>query len=148
MGASSEPASLDASRRRGPGRPFAPGVSGNPTGLPKDLSLAVIEARRLALSYAPRAIERLGELLDSEDPRVVAVAATALLDRGGVRPHTADLPVEAAPPPADVEDLRRRLAERVAGLASSEAHVAGMYPPPEPPHDAREVSAPQPGERP
>ena len=42
---------------------------------------------RLARALAPRAVERLGELLESEDERVAAVAANALLDRAFGRPQ-------------------------------------------------------------
>ncbi len=93
-------------------------MSGNPSGLPKDIAPAVAEARRLALSYAPRALKRLGELLDSDDERVVATAAEALLDRAGLKPYALEPERhEVAVATVDVDALRATLAARVAGLA-------------------------------
>lgn len=73
-------------RRRGPGRPWPKGVSGNPDGLPP----LVVKARALALAHAPRAVEKLAELLENADPRVALAAAEGLLDRAGVRPVALD----------------------------------------------------------
>lgn len=70
-----------SSQRRGPGRRWKKGQSGNPGGIPA----AVLEARRLALEHAPKAIRRLAALLDSKDPRVRLAAAEGLLDRAGVK---------------------------------------------------------------
>ena len=61
---------------------WLPGRSANPgdrTGVP-----AVIKAKLRELS--PRAVERLGELLDSEDERIRLEAAKAILDRHLGRP--------------------------------------------------------------
>ena len=62
---------------------FAPGVSGNPCGRPKD------EARvaELARSYTAEAIDTLVELMRyGKDDRVRGTAAQALLDRGWGKP--------------------------------------------------------------
>ena len=62
---------------------FAPGVSGNPGGRPKD------EARvaELARSYTIEAINTLVELMrHGKDDRVRGTAAQALLDRGWGKP--------------------------------------------------------------
>ena len=62
---------------------FAPGVSGNPGGRPKD------EARvaELARSYTAEAIDTLVELMrHGKDDRVRGTAAQALLDRGWGKP--------------------------------------------------------------
>ncbi len=72
------------------GRPWKPGQSGNPSGLPKDIAPAIMEARRLSLSHAPKAIARLAELLDDKDPRVRLAAAEGILDRAGVKPIALD----------------------------------------------------------
>lgn len=63
------------------GRPFAKGKSGNPSGVPKK----VREVRKLAQKYAPEAIMRLVELMESEDEAIAGRAACAILDRAGVR---------------------------------------------------------------
>ena len=69
---------------------WLPGRSANPgdrTGVP-----AVIKAKLRELS--PRAVERLGELLDSDDERIQFEAAKAILDRHLDRPAIqADLTV-------------------------------------------------------
>lgn len=104
--------------RRVIGRPWKPGQSGNPSGMPKDIAPLVLEARRLALSYAPRAIERLAELVGSKDERVAVAAAEGLLDRAGLRPYALEPERhEVAVAAVDVDALRATLAARVAGLA-------------------------------
>lgn len=62
--------------------PFEPGQSGNPGGRPKENA----EVKRLAREHGPRAIERLAELMNGDDPRVSVSAAQALLDRGYGKP--------------------------------------------------------------
>jgi hypothetical protein len=64
------------------GRRWQAGQSGNPGGLPA----YVRSVRLLAGQKSPRAMQRLAELLEVEDPRVVISAATAILDRAGVTP--------------------------------------------------------------
>lgn len=101
--------------RRVIGRPWKPGQSGNPSGLPRDIPAAVHECRRLALSHVPRAVQRLAELLDSSDERVVAAAATAIMDRAGVAPRAWEgerLEVAVV----DVDALRAKVEERLARL--------------------------------
>src|SRR3954451_7814999 len=62
---------------------FKPGESGNPGGRSK----LVAQVERLALSYAPEAVEELRRLaLKAKSERVRAFAAVALLDRGMGRP--------------------------------------------------------------
>lgn len=59
-------------------KPFVKGVSGNPGGRPgvnKD-------AKKLAKANCHKAMQRLIELLDDEDSRVVIAAAREILDRG------------------------------------------------------------------
>jgi HEAT repeat protein len=58
------------------------GESGNPGGRPRENA----EIKRLAREHAQRAIERLAELMNGDDPRVAVSAAQALLDRGFGKP--------------------------------------------------------------
>jgi hypothetical protein len=68
-------------RRRGPGRPFSKGTSGNPTGRPKG------DVQALAREHTPTAIAALVAALSNERERVPA--AVALLDRGWGKPAQA-----------------------------------------------------------
>jgi hypothetical protein len=71
-------------QRRGPGRPFQPGASGNPGGRAKPGSLDIAA---LARSHAPEAIAALVRGL--KDPKHYVHAAQVLLDRGfGRAPQT------------------------------------------------------------
>lgn len=74
-------------KRRGPGKPFAAGQSGNPGGRPKTIA----EVRELARSYTVEAIEAMAQIMlagESEAARVAA--AEKVLDRGwGKAPVTA-----------------------------------------------------------
>jgi hypothetical protein len=71
-------------RRRGPGRPFSKGQSGNPEGRPK----VVFEIQNLAKQYGPAAIAKLAEMAglasgtpaEAETARIAALKE--LLDRG------------------------------------------------------------------
>ncbi len=56
---------------------FAPGVSGNPGGRPK----VTAEAKDALRAALPRAIQRLRELMDSDDERVALSACQAVIDR-------------------------------------------------------------------
>src|SRR5262245_48795445 len=67
-------------RRRGPGRPFAPGQSGNPLGRPR----AALDVQAMARAHTTQAVATLVKALD--DPRHRVAAAQALLDRGWGRP--------------------------------------------------------------
>ena len=62
--------------------PFKKGQSGNPGGRPKE----VAEVRRLAQEHGPAAIERLVELMASENERTAVAACEAVLNRGYGRP--------------------------------------------------------------
>jgi hypothetical protein len=64
-------------------RRWKPGQSGNPSGHTAEYG----EVVALARSLSPRAIERLGQLMESEDERVAAVACNAILDRAFGRPQ-------------------------------------------------------------
>ena len=62
--------------------PFKKGQSGNPGGRPKE----VAEVRRLAQDHGSAAIERLVELMGSENERTAVAACEAILNRGYGRP--------------------------------------------------------------
>jgi len=74
-------------RRRGQGRPFTPGVSGNPGGRPVNDTTTLKE---MARERTERALKVLDEALDSKDERVRISAANALLDRGWGKPASVD----------------------------------------------------------
>ena len=62
-------------------KPFQRGVSGNPGGKPKGE-----DVRYLARKNTRRAMERIVELIDDEDPRVALMAAKEVLDRAYGKP--------------------------------------------------------------
>lgn len=59
------------------------GQSGNPKGRAVEDSS---EIKALARKHCPRAIERLREWMESDNPKASAYAASALLDRGYGKP--------------------------------------------------------------
>lgn len=68
---------------QGPGRPFQPGVSGNPNGRPK----IIAEVRDLARRHTADAIAALVAIMrEGESDAARVSAANALLDRGYGRP--------------------------------------------------------------
>lgn len=69
-------------KQRGRSGRFAPGVSGNPGGRPRD----VHGIRELARESGPEAIQTLKDLMKSSDERVRLSASVALLDRGFGKP--------------------------------------------------------------
>lgn len=62
--------------------PWEPGQSGNPAGRKRENE----EIKALARQHCPRAIERLAEIMDGDDPRAAAAASNSLLDRGYGKP--------------------------------------------------------------
>jgi hypothetical protein len=71
-------------RRRGPGRPWGQGQSGNPGGRPKKdpVLLDVLKGN------TEKAVKRLVELIDSYDERIALSAVNSLLDRVWGRAET------------------------------------------------------------
>ena len=89
------------------GRPFRKGQSGNPAGRPK----AVADIRDLAKQHGPAAIQILFAIAQNgKTPAAARVsAATAILDRGYVRPAQPLVGDEESPPIGlSVEDQRRK----------------------------------------
>lgn len=111
-------------RRRGPGRPFQPGQSGNPGGMPRGIAGRIMRARRLALRHAPKAIATLAALLDDPEASVRQAAAESLLDRAGLKPFSLEPERhEVAVAAVDVEGLRESLAQRFLALTATRAPV-------------------------
>lgn len=67
-------------------KPFQKGISGNPGGRPK----AEKDVKAFALKNTKRAMERIVELIEDEDPRVALMAAKEVLDRAYGKPKVAD----------------------------------------------------------
>ena len=68
-------------RRRGPGRPFE---KGNKAAVGHSVQSASVRA--MARSYARESIDRLAELINSEDGHVAVAACKVILDRGYGKP--------------------------------------------------------------
>ncbi len=84
--------------------PFTKGKSGNPGGRPRE----VAEIRTLAKQHGPAAIERLAELMQSENERTAVAACEAILSRGYGRPaQSVTLAGEEDGPPVQLEGVVR-----------------------------------------
>lgn len=107
---------------------FMPGTSGNAGGRPKPPD----GLRTRLAELSPRAIERLGELLDSDDERVRLEAARTILDRHlGRPPIQADINLRRGDDQhiaALLETARRRAMEPIL-LEDDEVEVVGLAPP-------------------
>jgi hypothetical protein len=102
---------------------WRPGQSGNPGGHSGLYGEAVKLARGLSL----RAVQRLGELMESEDERVSVVACNAVLNRAFGTPRAAEAPKD---------DMAARLAnmsreERLAEMMRLLERVQRCLPPSE-----------------
>lgn len=75
--------------------PFQPGQSGNPGGRPKD-DPEVKEVKELAKQKSKRAIERLVEWMESENPKASVAACNSIMDRGIGKPAQ-DLTISGNP---------------------------------------------------
>ena len=62
---------------------FKPGTSGNPSGGPRGIG----DVRALSRSYTKRAVERLAEWMEDENPKASVSACVALLNRGWGMPQ-------------------------------------------------------------
>jgi len=108
-------------------RQFKPGQSGNPTG---NKGTEYGDVVRLARDASQRAVQRLVELMESDDERVALLAAQAILDRGyGKAREYVDhvLPAEIS---ATAERRRKVISALIAGLDAKAAamHVGGERP--------------------
>ncbi len=110
----------DSTPSRDPSGRWQRGIaSPNPGGIPRGTAGLIERARRLALSYAPRAIKTLADLLGDGDPRVRVAAAEGLLDRAGLKPFSLEPERVEVTATVDVDALRAALAARLAGLAAA-----------------------------
>src|SRR5262247_1155170 len=106
---------------------FLPGTSGNAGGRPKPPD----GLRTRLAELSPRAVERLGELLDSDDERVRLEAARTILDRHLGRPAIqADINLQGAEDAhiAALLATARRLALEPILLEDVEAEVSTTTP--------------------
>jgi hypothetical protein len=76
--------SMATAKKRGPGRPFLPGRSGNPGGRPKRDP----EADAILRGAVPSAVTKLIDLLASKNEKIALAAVNAVLDRAWGRPET------------------------------------------------------------
>ena len=100
--------SAEQPRRRGPGRPFVKGRSGNPGGRPKEIG----HVRELARQHTEEAIATLVAIMRDEGapPRARSAAAETLLNRGSGSPtQHVEMDVRGQPllPYTDEELLQR-----------------------------------------
>lgn len=65
--------------------PFQPGVSGNPSGRPKENN----EVKALARANAPQAMQTLIDIMTNGEPKLALQAANAVLDRAYGKPAQA-----------------------------------------------------------
>lgn len=74
------------------GRPFQKGKSGNPGGRPKKTP-ELVEVENLCKQLSPRAVERLAEWMEDDNPRASVAAAQSILERAFGKPRQ---PIEHA----------------------------------------------------
>lgn len=101
-------------RRRGPGRPFKKGESGNPSGRPADLG----QFRALCRSKSPQAVAALEAALANGDSASVA-AARVLLEYGWGKPSAA---------PEDLDAVRQGAAAQLSQLSREELLAIAALP--------------------
>lgn len=94
-----------------PGRPFAKGQSGNPSGRPK----ANPEVKEILKAASPDAARKLVALVGSRTEKIALAAATEILDRTMGRPETTGrLQVEHSGSLSLQAEVRAALLERLA----------------------------------
>ena len=118
--------SARTAKRRGLGKPFAPGVSGNPSGRPRVIG----ELRDLARQHTRKAIQTLVNVMEAGELNSARVAAAiALLDRGYGKPRT-DQPVptglEAELRALTDEELELRIGE-LLGVTGVKTRQESIY---------------------
>ena len=74
--------------------PFQPGVSGNPSGRPKENN----EVKALARANAPQAMQTLIDIMTNGEQKLALQAANAVLDRAYGKPVQAIVGDDDAPP--------------------------------------------------
>ena len=108
-----------SAKRRGPGKPFQKGQSGNPGGRPREIA----EVKELARAHSEAAIEALVDVMqNSNSPAARVSAATAILDRGFGKPTQAieqSVADERPLPELSWDELQGRL-ERLTGRLEEE----------------------------
>jgi hypothetical protein len=85
--------------------PFEPGKSGNPGGRPAEVGIV----KRLARENTEKAVRRLVEWIDSENPKASVAACNSILDRGWGKPAQAIIGGNADDPPIRVEGISIKL---------------------------------------
>lgn len=96
---------------------FKPGFDPRrqPGGRPK----LAFEATKIAREKCPHALERLAELMDSEDERVAVMACNSILDRGLGKPmqqvKKTVTHVKRSPRELSLEEIEKRIAELAEG---------------------------------
>lgn len=72
-----EKSQSSAKRRRGPGKPFQKGQSGNPGGRPA----IPAEVKEALAAACPHAVERLIQFVDNPDPKIALAACERVVER-------------------------------------------------------------------
>ena len=103
-----------------PSGQFRKGVSGNPGGRPRVSG----EVRELAQSKAPRAFERLVELMESKDQRVAMAASNAVLDRAYGKPSSEERTASfAMRQVTSAADLVEAISDLLSATANGEVSI-------------------------
>lgn len=108
--------------------PYAwqPGQSGNPEGGAQRRGEPLREVRSIARERSPRAVNRLNELMEGDDPRVAVVAAQTILTWAFGRPE--NLPPEAGAPRAQIDLSRLNTSELRVLLKLADSGRLGAAP--------------------